>query len=272
MSQFTIERFPPKNPTLKTLIKYFWVMRSENDVKINHKLLPVTNVDIVLNLSNTMTYRGEFGETKAPPYSFTSIKNQYRILNQAGRLNSFGISFYPAGLFPFIKKPLEEFGDQTIDLATAASEFCTRLEYGLNPERDSIAQTNQIEKIVENFIDPQMIPNRQTNEIFATFTATIGKSNINEYCQKYGVNPRKLQRMFRKYCGINPIVYKRIKRFQRVVHYLIKNRPNDLTSIAYDYGYYDQAHFINDFKIFSGSTPSLFLKDKKSLKQHLIYK
>lgn len=38
----------------------------------------------------------------------------------------------------------------------------------------------------------------------------------------------------------------------------LKNKKKSLTDIAYDCGYYDQSHFINDFKEFSGYHPSQY--------------
>jgi AraC-like DNA-binding protein len=272
MKPLVIERYPPKNKLLRSLIKYFWVMRSEIPVSVSYKLLPVTNIDIVLNFSTEMKYISGNTETAAPHYSLTGIKKRYRIVNQTGRLNLFGISFYPTGLYPFLQRPLDEYFDQSVDLTRIIPEFKTKVEYGFNPECDISTQIARLENLFTNFINPQLLLDKEKIEIFKTFQKSIGKLTVDEYCHTYGLNPRKLQRVFRKYIGMTPKSFKRINRFQGVIRSLVNNPPKDLTSIAFDHAFYDQSHFINDFKSFSGSSPSNFLSEKKSMKQNLIYK
>jgi AraC-like DNA-binding protein len=247
-------------------------MRSEIPVSVDYKLLPVTNIDIVLNFSKAMKYISGNTETAVPHYSFTGIKNQYRIVSQTGRLNLLGISFYPTGIYPFLQEPLDEYFDQTVDLTRIIPEFKTRIEHSFNPEGSIPTQIARLEKLFSIFINPQLFPDNEKFEIFKTFMKNNEILSVQEYCQTYGVNPRKLQRVFRKYIGISPKSFKRINRFQGVVRSIVNNPPKELTSIAYDHAYYDQSHFINDFKSFSGSSPMNFLSEKKSIKQNLIYK
>ncbi|MGY0037518.1 helix-turn-helix domain-containing protein [Pedobacter sp. NJ-S-72] len=81
--------------------------------------------------------------------------------------------------------------------------------------------------------------------------------NINSVASRYGVSSRYLQKIFLNYSGLGPNLFSKIARFQKSVH-LVANKDSSLTTIAHQCGYFDQSHFIKDFKFFTGSTPSRF--------------
>jgi AraC-like DNA-binding protein len=71
------------------------------------------------------------------------------------------------------------------------------------------------------------------------------------------MSPRYLQRLFLQYTGVTPKLYHKINRFQLSLK-LVAKKDSSLTSIAYDCGYFDQSHFIREFKSFTGVTPSAY--------------
>jgi AraC-like DNA-binding protein len=83
---------------------------------------------------------------------------------------------------------------------------------------------------------------------------------------RYNITPRYLQKLFLQYTGIPPKLYGKINRFQQSLR-LISNKENTLTSIAYDCGYFDQSHFIREFKSFTGLTPSAYSPEQYPVTQ-----
>jgi len=79
--------------------------------------------------------------------------------------------------------------------------------------------------------------------------------DIKTLASRYDVTPRYLQKLFLQYTGVTPKLYHKINRFQTSLKRIAK-RDASLTSIAYDCGYFDQSHFIREFKSFTGITPS----------------
>jgi AraC-like DNA-binding protein len=75
-----------------------------------------------------------------------------------------------------------------------------------------------------------------------------------------GYTDRHLRNMFHTYLGVTFKTYQRIIRYKKTLWALSTNVTN-LTDVAYDMGYYDQAHFIREFRHFQGSTPSCFLRE-----------
>jgi AraC-like DNA-binding protein len=63
----------------------------------------------------------------------------------------------------------------------------------------------------------------------------------------------------------------RIIRLQETLKMLLNQQAGNLTEIAYDNDYFDQSHFIKDFKEFTGVSPKEFYKDSTLALSSVIY-
>lgn len=271
MSLLLVNRYYPRRPVLKGLIKYFWVLASDEPKTLDHKLLPVNNIDIVFNLSSPMRYASGEKVDRAPKYSFKGLTKEFYRVHQSGRLNMIGASFFPAGLYPVLKTPLFEFSNCTVDLDAILPEFSLIFEEKFSPRANVMEQIELLEDLFDLLIDKQCIPDRKTYSLLNSFYENINTLTIEAFCTEQGVNHRNLERIFKKFIGTGPKTFKRVNRFQQLLNKLLKHDFNNLTSLAYEYGFHDQAHFIRDFKVFTGCSPSRFLKEKKSVKEILTY-
>ena len=95
---------------------------------------------------------------------------------------------------------------------------------------------------------------------------TSGKINIDILAKQYEIGGKKLERIFSRYVGVSPKSFCGIIRFTRLFNFLDKI-PNDInwTSVAYDCGYYDQAHMIREFNKYVGYSPEKYLRIKDTL-------
>jgi|WetSurMetagenome_2_1015567.scaffolds.fasta_scaffold185651_2 transcriptional regulator GlxA family with amidase domain len=84
------------------------------------------------------------------------------------------------------------------------------------------------------------------------------KLKVSELAKTHNISSRHLERKFREYSGMPPKLYSRIARFQRAVRSYGSTTHGSLTSLALDCGYYDQSHFIHEFKTFSGYSPGQY--------------
>ncbi|WP_211234000.1 helix-turn-helix domain-containing protein [Chitinilyticum litopenaei] len=82
---------------------------------------------------------------------------------------------------------------------------------------------------------------------------------------------RKLERQFLDTVGVSPKQLSKLVRLQTALKLLI-NQKETLTNIAYTSNYYDQSHFIKDFKEFTGIRPSDFFDEKSMILASLLYK
>lgn len=83
-----------------------------------------------------------------------------------------------------------------------------------------------------------------------------GMVNVKMVAAQTCLSQRQFERNFKDLTGFSPKTFSRIVRFKSLTH--SNKKKKSFTEMAYDFGYYDQAHFIQDFKSFSGYTPSRY--------------
>jgi len=86
--------------------------------------------------------------------------------------------------------------------------------------------------------------------------------SIDTLSQSLCISNRGLQKLFKKHIGMSPAYYRKIIRFNKATQLLSSDSNSSLTEISYACGYFDQAHFIKDFREFGGISPSEFLRFK----------
>ena len=84
-----------------------------------------------------------------------------------------------------------------------------------------------------------------------------------------GLSAKRFIERFRMEVGITPKVYCRIRRFQRAVTMATRGRQVAWTQVALDAGYFDQAHFIHDFRSFAGLTPTAYQSARTWFQNHV---
>jgi len=98
---------------------------------------------------------------------------------------------------------------------------------------------------------------------YLTIMICASKGNIlfNGLDKETGYSERYCRERFKNGYGMSPKQYSGIMRFQGALKALFSEEYEDLSSLAFDSGYFDQAHFIHDFKKFTAVSPYHFLKD-----------
>ena len=85
---------------------------------------------------------------------------------------------------------------------------------------------------------------------------------IRDLAEQIGITQKHLITQFEKVVGLRPKSFARVAKFNRVLKTIEETKQVEWTSIAYECGYYDQAHFIKEFHTFSGLNPSTYLTKK----------
>lgn len=262
------KRYKVNNTLLKKLVKYFWVINSRQDLFVNHNLLPVGNIDIILNFSSPIKYVLDDGKEIVPnEFHLNGIRNNKYNIQQSGKLNIIGISFFSMGLYPLLKIPLSEFTNQTIELDIINQRFTSELQNKLISDMSILNKLDIIEKILVQFINSELLPDPYIFEVVNNLYTNTDHIMVEQFCNKYGLHKRKLERVFTKYVGVSPKSFQKLSRFQRVLNQIIHGDYTNLTTLAYDYDYYDQTHFTKEFKSFTGFSPSQFINKRTSVKE-----
>ncbi len=162
-----------------------------------------------------------------------------------------------ASFFPF---PMEEIRDSVVD-----ADLIWGSDFG--DIRERLLETKDIEQrfsMVENFL---LIHFRSKLNLNPCVAFALGEmierpdqTSIARMNAKIGYSQKHFGEMFRKQIGVTPKSFLKIMRFQKAVRTMDAATEIDWATIALDCGFYDQAHFINDFRHFSGFTPGQYSK------------
>jgi AraC-like DNA-binding protein len=96
------------------------------------------------------------------------------------------------------------------------------------------------------------------------------EARIYKLAKKMKITPRHFRRVFQEVSGITPKHFQQLSRFHAVLKELLVHRDTNYLPVALDKGYFDQTHFIKEFKRFMGITPSVFLTDANFM-SHFYY-
>jgi AraC-like DNA-binding protein len=93
-----------------------------------------------------------------------------------------------------------------------------------------------------------------------TMNRHAGRVSIDRMARTYGLSRREFGRRFQTAAGLPPKLFARITRFQALVRSLLSTDVAEWTSLSSAVGFYDQAHMINEFRAFTGSSPTVFFR------------
>jgi AraC-like DNA-binding protein len=262
--QMKYHEFSPSD-ALKPYVKCFYSIEHEFDVVVNDRAFAMGCVEFMFNLSD-----GAFETGRGSSYSKTPKAELWgqiiRPLNyrSLGKNKLLGVRFFPHTASLFLKEPISMFNDGVSDVQSVLGKDAEELHQKLwhSPELNS-----QI-LLLEAFLTKRLIrfekkqnKFRLVNDAMTEMKRADFFDNIENVAFRYGISSRYLQKLFLDYTGLTPKLYQKITRFQKSL-FLTGTRYESLTSVAHACGYFDQSHFIRDFKFFTDTTPSAF--DPKS--------
>lgn len=243
---FTLERFPPANDLRDVVLRYWLVTwRVAAQVESVQELLPYPCVNIVVEPSRS----GVFGVTTG--------RSQVRL---QGEGRAFGIKFQPGAFYPFHGVSLGRLTNTRIGLASAfgvAGEDYERGVRGCETGTTMVACAEAFLRERRPPHDPQVTRiTSAINRIAEDRTLT----RVAAVAADLAVSQRTLQRLFNQYVGVGPKWVIRRFRLLEAVALLEAGQGLDLASLATTLGYFDQAHFSNDFRAMVGRSPAEYLR------------
>jgi AraC-like DNA-binding protein len=212
-------------------------------------------------------YNGKFAELEgerrvSQSSSMIHAQSQrFRRFETKENFGIFGAYLYPFAIPYIFSVPALHLSNLMPDLHSFLGSDGNTLEDQImcasdNQERARILSAYLTNRILKNF--------RKEPPVFAAVNYIIhtkGLVAIEKLAHHFCLSPRQFERKFKEFAGFTPKLYSRIIRFGNTANEY-GNKTLSLTEIAYKYGYYDQSHFIHDFKEFSGFHPGEYFYGK----------
>jgi AraC-like DNA-binding protein len=180
------------------------------------------------------------------------------------------VNLKPAGMYRLLGIPMAELVDCDYDarlvMGREIDELLDRLHAGRSPaERNAITQRYLLGKLA------QLKPLLPFDLAMLRQVHASGNLPIERVAREACLSMRQFERKSYERLGLSPKVYSRMIRFSHAYKYKESSPHTSWTEIAHRCGYFDQMHFIRDFKAFAGFTPSM-LKEAEIEKSVLFRK
>lgn len=242
------------NDLLKPYIKYFVV--SENELENEYKVFPSSGLVIGFQYKGQLAAVKNNMESKLNTAGITGITDGYKIFKNSANIGTILVYFSEIGFTQFASHPANELFNLSISL----TDIFDKKSVAEVEQKLTIATTDkQRVKVVEQFLVSQL-KDVQTDRLIFEAVKLIYQSNgtirIKELNEKLSISPSPFEKRFRKVVGTTAKKFASIVRFNAVLDNL--NETKTLTKICYENNFFDQAHFIKDFKHFTGDTPENF--------------
>lgn len=240
-------------------VKCFYIYESDMNAAFDDTVFPSGCIEIIFNLGtgNWQTAAGDTFVT-TPPVELWGQITQPLPIKSIGRNTMLGIRFYPHAAACFLNDKIDLFNNQVVDFRDLPDRGVNTLYTQL---QHSSSWKQRVE-LVEDFLLRRLSISKKrigkmglVNDIMSEIRQYDFFDNLENVAARYGITSRYLQKVFLQYTGLTPKLYSKINRFQHSLQ-LVMKKDTSLTSIAYDCGYFDQSHFIREFKSFTGLTPS----------------
>jgi len=249
---------PPQQ--LADYVRFFWFL--EGSASMNkpfvHHAFAYPCPELIFCYKGQFKYNNEF---EAQRTLSSGIYGQTQTFSKVASQENFGIFgfyLYPHALPQLFRLPANELTNQSADIKTLCGKAGEILE-----EKIMLALNNvQRVKLASDFLGVRLKNARtEYTNIFSSIKAISNScqlTSIKALADNSFLSVRQFERRFKEFSGFSPKLFLRITRFNSLLNKPFQHKS--LAEIAYEYGYYDQSHFIHDFQKFSGCNPKEYFK------------
>ncbi len=262
------QTYIPKSP-LNQFIECLIYHEALNPWHSIDRFLPDGNVEIIIDLHDAPKFiydNQTLKEIQACHQVWASgVRTEAITIPSSKEAAMLIISFKKGMAYPFFPLPMNEISDCVIDADLLWGNDFTLLREQILENKDSKRKF----QLVEDFLLENYLSKLALNPCVAFALKEIihqpDQINLANLNNKIGYSQKHFISMFKRQVGIAPKSYLKIMRFQKAIREIEKFKAIDWTLISNDCGFYDQAHFIHDFKFFSGFTPEEYLRRKNEV-------
>ncbi|MCB9530299.1 MAG: AraC family transcriptional regulator [Myxococcales bacterium] len=247
---------------LSPYIENYWFVESTADdpVDLRVDVFVDARADLILNFGAPYTREvlgvaGARASTREISVSNLDAQRLVPIrIRQRGAVQIAGVRFRLGGLGAFAAVPLAPFTGATPHPRDILGADADPLQSAIRDARDADERARHFDA----FFAAHLIASAP----FRRFEAALGElqrddspAAVAQIAAAASVSTRQLERLFARFLGVTPSTLVRVLRFQRALHMLMRDPACTLADVAAAAGYFDQAHFIRDFRAMSGGVP-----------------
>jgi AraC-like DNA-binding protein len=241
------------------------------------RVLPTGEMCLIINLweDRTRVYNAN------DPRKFTTYEGSivvgaysaFTVIDTDEQRATAGVVFRPGGAFPFLRLPAGELQDSNASLSALwGRQAASDLREQLLAARSPAAKFKILERAFLQRIDAPLEETHPAVSFAVENFCQRPARPVSSVTDQIGLSDRRFIQLFSQQVGLTPKLFCRVQRFQKVLGNITRTAAGsviDWPQIALTCGYFDQAHFIHDFRAFSGINPTTYVANKTQFQNHV---
>ena len=258
---------PPQH--LRRIIECYWIIEDDDSTPKQQKIIPDGFTELIFHYGDPyrISIDGEWNLQSNALLAGQIDKHFY--LENTGTSGIFGIKLRPTALTHLFGLNMKELTNKVVELSSIQQRELNILSEVLvssQPHEQKLAASNScFEELSRIKFNPGVI-----DDVVDSLIRHHGMIAVSQLSEVAGVGERQLENLFKKFVGLSPKLYARIIRFSYIFE-LIKEQKS-WSDLAYEAAFYDQSHFIRNFKAFTGENPADYSFDNKSMANFFLRK
>ncbi len=194
-------------------------------------------------------------------------RSHVQVIDTADQRETVWVAFRPGGAAAFFAGPVDRTSEHLLDLDAlwghhAGADLRERLAAAPTPQ----AKLDVVERVLRG----RAVRPLRADPGLAFAVAQLQRGTpVALVAERCGLTGRAFTRRFTDNVGLTPKRFARVRRFQRALASIPHDRPVDWAEIAHRTGYFDQAHFVKEFRAFTGLVPSAYKPRSATTRNHV---
>lgn len=264
-----IFEMPTPSAPIDKYIECFIYFKGYNPQHSIERVVPDGSIYLIFELDDLprCTYDNE---TLEPNMHFTKcwlsgFQKNYISISALPNSEMFVIKFKPGGAIPYLHRAIDEVSNSVVPAEDIFGNSIFNLRDQLILAKTSGEKYLAAEQFLSDKFDSDYVSDASVYEVISSIQCDpeFMETNMMRLIEASGFSKKHFIDLFRKTVGVTPKYFQRILRFNCILPKVQKQEVISWPQISADCGFYDQAHFIKEFKAFSGYNPKTFLTEQK---------
>ncbi|WP_158823765.1 helix-turn-helix domain-containing protein [Granulicella sp. S156] len=254
--------------TIKSCVRLLWYCKAPGLLHTHERILPRGEMQIIVNLAGDALTNHSLGQDGAvsalPSCIVVGPRGRYDLVDTQDLKELVGVVFWPGGAAPFLREDAGAFFERFIALEDVLS--CREIRTLLQGQPSPSQKLRALERWLEAGLTGRL---PQRNPVVIQALNLLRQHSVRDAARLLSISERRLHQIMKTEVGLSPKVWSRVQRFQHAISLLQARTEPRWEQLALACGFYDQSHFCNEFKAFSGIDPSTYSNSPRLWANHI---
>lgn len=264
------KRFEPSKE-LATIIDCYWIVEERAVVSRQQKIIPDGFNEIIFHYGEPYHINIQGHWEQQPDSLFAGQLRKHFFLENTGHSGIIGVKLKPTTLTHLFGLTMLPFTDRVVELNTVPALAPLDFRQQLLQAGDHGERVDYLDKVFKTLLNHAVYRRSPIDQAIDIIFATNGMTTVSSLSQCCGIGERQLENLFKKYIGLPPKFYMRIIRFNYIFK-LVQENQQSWSGLAYEASFFDQSHFIRNFRDFTGENPADYSFNEKNLANFFLHR